>query len=133
VNRIVKIILYSLLSLITAGLLIILFSNNLQALGDMTAQSGAAVAHGDGQPTDLFGDSGVFTTTVNILLYVIGALSVIMIIVGGIRYAVSGGNSTAIGNAKNTVLYAVVGLLVAFLSYAAISFILSSLGNTSNI
>ena len=66
---------------------------------------------------------------VDTLLYVIGVLSVVMLIVGGIRYVVSNGNPTAVTNAKNTVLYAIVGLIIAMLAYAVINFILVSLGS----
>ncbi|HEU4830723.1 MAG TPA: hypothetical protein VFS65_00955, partial [Candidatus Saccharimonadales bacterium] len=67
------------------------------------------------------------------LLFIVGALSVIMLVIGGLRYVVSGGNSTAVTGAKNTILYAIVGLVVAFLAYAAINFILANLtgGGTS--
>lgn len=52
-----------------------------------------------------------------------------MLIVGGIRYVVSNGNPAAVTNAKNTVLYAIVGLIIAMLAYAVINFILVSLGS----
>ena len=92
---------------------------------------GMNAARGNGQPTELFGSGGVVKTVTNILLFFAGALSVIMLIVGGLRYTVSGGNSTAVTAAKNTVLYAIVGLVVAFLAYAAINFVLTSLAPSS--
>ena len=94
-------------------------------------QSGVDSAKGNGQPVQLFGVDGIFTTATNMLLFIIGALSVIMIIVGGIRYVVSGGNSSQVTAAKNTILYAIVGLVVAFLAYAAINFLLGSLTSNS--
>jgi hypothetical protein len=93
---------------------------------------GVHSARGDGQPRDLFGAGGVLTTITNILLFIVGALSVIMIIVGGLRYVLSAGNSTAVTAAKNTILYAVVGLVVAFLAFAAINFVISALAPGSN-
>jgi len=90
-------------------------------------QSGAEAARGNGQPTELFGDAGVITTITNTLLFIVGALAVIMIIFGGIRYATSGGNSSSVTAAKNTVLYAVVGLIIAFLAFAAVNWILGAL------
>ena len=92
---------------------------------------GMNAARGNGQPTELFGSGGVVRTVTNILLFFAGALSVIMLIVGGLRYTISGGNSTAVTAAKNTVLYAIVGLVVAFLAYAAINFVLTSLAPSS--
>ena len=47
------------------------------------------------------------------MLYAIGVLSVIMLIFGGLRYVISGGQKEAVTAAKNTILYAVVGLLIA--------------------
>lgn len=63
---------------------------------------------------------------VNILLFVLGAIAVVMIVIGGIRYATSGGDQSAITSAKNTILYAVVGLVVAILAYAIVNFVLDA-------
>jgi hypothetical protein len=87
---------------------------------------GAGCAQGKDQQADLFGDSGVFKTITNVLLFIIGAISVIMLIIGGIRYVVSGGDSGAVTSAKNTILYAVVGIVVAILAYALVNFVITS-------
>jgi hypothetical protein len=87
---------------------------------------GAGSAKGKDQQTDLFGEAGVFKTITNVLLFIIGAVSVIMLIIGGIRYVVSGGDSSAVQNAKNTILYAIVGVVVAILAYAAVNFVIGS-------
>ncbi len=81
-----------------------------------------------GLPTDIDGSKGVLVTVVNVLLFLIGALSVIMIIYGGIRYVTSGGDQGAVTSAKNTILYAVVGLIIAILAYAVVNFVLTSFG-----
>ena len=65
------------------------------------------------------------TNLVNSLLYVLGAVSVIVIIIAGIFYATSNGDAALITKAKNTLLYAVVGLLVAIMAYAIVSFVIS--------
>ncbi len=70
---------------------------------------------------------GIITQITNVMLFIAGALAVIMIIVGGLRYAISGGNSAAITAAKNTILYALVGLIIAFLAFAAVNFVLEAL------
>jgi hypothetical protein len=67
-------------------------------------------------------DSAV-KTAVNILSYVAGVASIIMIVIGGIKYAASGGDSNAISSAKNTLLYAVVGLVIALLAQALVRFV----------
>jgi cytochrome bd-type quinol oxidase subunit 2 len=68
--------------------------------------------------------STTITNVINILLFIIGAISVIMIIVGGIMYAVSAGDATQTGRAKNTILYAIIGLVVAFLAYAIVNWVI---------
>lgn len=93
---------------------------------------GVNAAKGDNQPTDLFGAGGVITTLTNTLLFIVGALAVVMIIVGGLRYVVSGGNATAVSAAKNTILYAIVGLIIAFLAFAAVNWVLGALAPGSN-
>lgn len=99
---------------------------------DKGLSDGATSAQGKDQQGDastLFGDGGqggIFRTITNVLLFLIGAISVIMLIVGGIRYVVSGGDSTAVQNAKNTILYAIVGVVVAILAYAVVNFVISS-------
>lgn len=50
-----------------------------------------------------------------------------MLIYGGIRYTVSGGNAEAVKNAKNTILYAIVGIVVAVLAFAAVNFVIGQL------
>ncbi len=96
------------------------------AAGDLSIQGGANSAKGSDQVTDLFGSAGIFSTITNTLLFILGAISVIMIIIGGLRYVISGGDSNAVSAAKNTILYAVVGIIVAILAYAVINFVINS-------
>lgn len=98
----------------------------LVGAADTPIEAGAESAKGTGQSTDLFGQAGVFQTITNVLLFILGAISVIMIIIGGIRYVLSGGNATAVTAAKNTILYAIVGVIVALLAYAIVNFVLTS-------
>lgn len=63
---------------------------------------------------------------VNVLLFLLGSIAVIMIIIGGIRYATSNGDAGSTKSAKDTILYAVIGLVVAILSYAIVNFILGA-------
>ncbi len=88
---------------------------------------GANAARGSGQPEYLFGNGGLVSTIVNFMLFAVGALSVVMIMFGGLRYVLSGGNSSAVAAAKNTILYAIIGLVVAFFAYAIVQFITSAL------
>jgi len=64
---------------------------------------------------------------VNILLFIIGTISVIMIIVGGLRYVLSGGDAGSIKAGKDTVIYAIIGLVVSIMAYAIVNFVIGSL------
>ncbi len=59
----------------------------------LTVQEGAEAARAEGMPAELVGPDGVFTRITSIALYVIGAISVIMLIWGGLRYIISGGDN----------------------------------------
>src|SRR3954470_23500632 len=67
--------------------------------------------------------NSIFAGLANTLIFLIGAISVIMIIVGGVTYVTSQGDSKKTENAKNTILYAVVGVVVAIASFAIVSFV----------
>lgn len=69
----------------------------------------------------------IIQTIVRILLFLIGAVSVIMIIIGGFRYVISQGDSGAVTSAKNTILYAVIGLIVAIFAWAIVDFVVDNL------
>ena len=96
-----------------------------------TVQSGVNAARGTDVPSTLLGDGGALTTIVNALLFIIGFLSVIMLIFGGLRYIISGGNAAAVTTAKNTILYAIVGLIIAIFAYAIVNFVIGSLTGTA--
>lgn len=67
----------------------------------------------------------IIKNVVNVLLYLLGATAVIIIIIAGIMYTTSGGNPTGVTRAKNMLLYAVVGLVVALLAYAIVNFVIA--------
>jgi hypothetical protein len=90
---------------------------------------GADCAKPTNAPSNLFGANSIFVTITNILLFIIGAIAVIMLIIGGVRYVVSAGDQNAVTSAKNTILYAIIGIVVAFLAYAAVNFVSSQLQN----
>jgi len=114
----------------TAGVLLtalfsIVIAPTAQAV-DLTIGGGADSAKGIDQAATLFGSTGIFTTLSNVMLFVVGAISVIMVIVGGLRYVVSGGNTGNVATAKNTILYAVVGLIISIMAYAIVNFVIGS-------
>ena len=110
------------LAIVAATGLVLSGSTSATALSGGVS-GGAASARGDDQPAVLFGDGGIFAQITNVMLFIIGAISVIMIIIGGLRYILSGGDSANVSAAKNTILYAIVGIIVALLAYAAVNFI----------
>lgn len=103
-----------------------LYLSTMQVSAVAGAQNGANSARGADQPVELFGTTGTFATITNVLLFIIGAIAVIMIVIGGMRYVLSGGDSNQITAAKNTILYAIVGIIVAILAYAVVNFVLES-------
>ena len=61
---------------------------------------------------------------VNILSILVGVVAVIMIIIGGLRYVTSGGKQESVTAAKNTILYSIIGLVIAALAQVIVRFVL---------
>lgn len=101
-----------------------------ETVSALTLQEGAEAARCDGCPANLFGDTGVFKKVTNTILYIVGIIAVVMLIIGGIKYVVSGGDSKKVTDAKNTVLYAIIGLVIAFLAFAIVNFVITALPNS---
>ena len=97
----------------------------------ITLREGAEAAKCDECPENLFGDAGIFKQITNVVLYIVGVIAVIMLIIGGIKYVISGGDAKKVTDAKNTVLYAIIGLIIAFLAYAIVNFVITSLPSSS--
>jgi cytochrome bd-type quinol oxidase subunit 2 len=66
----------------------------------------------------------LITRVVNLFSVVVGIVAVVMIIVGGFRYIISGGDSSNVTDAKNTILYAIVGLIIVAISQFLVRFVL---------
>ena len=71
--------------------------------------------------------SGFIKNIVNILLYVVGAVAVLMLVIGGLRYVLSGGDASQTKAAKDTILYSIIGIIVAFAAYAIVNFVLTNI------
>ena len=108
-----------------------LFSSRLLASAT-SVQEGANAARADGMPTELIGDNGVFSRLTNTILLIVGLISVIMLVYGGLRYILSGGDSKKVTDAKNTILYAIIGLIISLLAYAIVHFVLNSVVGVPN-
>ncbi len=73
------------------------------------------------------GDNGLIKTVVNVLLWAVGILSVIMIIFSGLRYITSAGDASKTKSAQSTLIYSVVGLIVAIMAYAIVNMVTNRL------
>ena len=73
------------------------------------------------------GDKGLIKTVVNVLLWAVGILSVIMIIFSGFRYITSAGDASKTKSARSTLIYSVVGLIVAIMAWAIVNMVIKRL------
>lgn len=72
----------------------------------------------------------ILTTIINLFSLLVGVVSVIMIIFGGFRYITSGGNDSSVASAKNTIIYAIIGLVIVALAQFIVRFVLSKVTGT---
>jgi hypothetical protein len=93
----------------------------------LDAAGGAASARPNDTPANLFGDGGIFGKIANVLIFLVGAIAVIVIIFGGLRYVISTGDAGRIKQAKDTILYGVIGVVIAILAYAIVNFVITNL------
>ena len=85
---------------------------------------GANLANSRGRSKQNLPD--IITTIINVMLFIAGALAVIMIIYGGIRYITAHGDEKQVKVAKDTIVYSVTGLIIAILAYALVTFIFNT-------
>ena len=116
------------LKMILAGLLIVPTISLAVApaanAADFTLRGGIDSAQGEGVDKVNSSPESLVKQFVNIFLFAVGALSVIMLIWGGIRYTTSAGDSNKVTSAKNTVLYAIVGLVVSILAWDIVNMVI---------
>ena len=109
-------------------------------LGAFSAQTAMAVTCPEGTPGASRGEASslaecslsdtndTFMNTlakiINVVLAVLGIVAVIMIIMGGVTYVTSNGDATKLAKAKNTIIYSVIGLVIALLAFAIVNFVL---------
>lgn len=97
---------------------------------------GAELEFGEGTDCDPEGSeeklNSLVTDIVNIFSVIVGIVAVIMIIVGGFKYITSGGDSGNVTGAKNTILYAIIGLVVVALAQFIVKFVLSKATDVAN-
>ncbi len=87
-------------------------------------------AAGTGDPTTSLGP--LARKIVNFFTIVVGAIAIIMVIYGGFRYITSGGDSGKVGSAKNTLIYAIVGLIIVALAQVLVHFVINTATDPNN-
>lgn len=120
-RRIKHLVLASLIALV--GLLAVMPAHTSYAV-DPAAEIKSGVNGAGGSGNNNFGK--MLKTIVNVLLFIVGSVAVIMIVVGGLRYTLSGGDQAQITSAKNTILYSIIGLVIAILSFAIVNWVLKA-------
>lgn len=122
----------------SAATLALLLVPVLVAVPAQAADINTCLSQGSGLNGDLSGDcqedplagsgtdniSDIMTLVVNVISIIVGFISVIMIIWGGMKYVTSGGESAKITGAKNTILYALIGLVIVALAQFIVRFVL---------
>lgn len=74
--------------------------------------------------------NSIIHDVINTISVIVGIVAVIMIIVGGFRYITSGGSDTGVTGAKNTILYAIIGLIIVALAQVLVRFVLAKVTNS---
>ena len=69
----------------------------------------------------------IVSRIINVVIGLVGLISVVMIIYGGIQYTLSAGDSGKVKKAKDTILYGIIGLIIALLAFAIVNFVIGSL------
>ena len=70
---------------------------------------------------------GTLQIVINVILGVLAFVTVVMIILGGVNYSTSQGDSGKVAKAKNTILYGIIGLVIALLAFAIVNFVLANI------
>lgn len=110
------------------GLSLLIMAPQVMVLADSKSviQGGVNDANGGAPPkgaTTPLNDT--IGSVINLLSVAVGIISVIMIIIGGFRYITSSGNPEGAKNAKNTILYAIIGLIIVALAQLIVRFVLN--------
>lgn len=98
-----------------------------QDIGSKACNIAGSGAIGCGE-TGLLDKGGFVTNAINTVILIIGVLSVLMVIIGGLRYVLSGGDSAGVKSAKDTILYALIGLAISLMAYGIVGFVITRVG-----
>lgn len=104
--------------------------NNCLASGSNLTLSSGADCGNSSTDTGATNINKIITQIVNIFSAVVGVVSVIMIIFGGFKYITSNGDSGNVSSAKNTIIYAVIGLVIVAMAQFIVQFVLNKIAPT---
>lgn len=86
--------------------------------------AGVALTGGDCSDGGGVSVESIIGTVINVISFIVGVIAVIMIIIGGLRYITSGGDSNNTKGAKDTILYAIIGLVVVAMAQIIVRFVI---------
>lgn len=97
--------------------------------GNRDASDSAACEDKDAgrQGNPLYGPDGVLTKIINLLSILVGIAAIIGVVIGGFRLVTSGSNPQEVTKAREIILYALIGVIVAALAQLIVQFFLSKL------
>ena len=99
-----------------------------QSVCDGFKKTGEGLSCEEGDDENSF--AGLARRIIDIFSIVVGSVSVIMIIIGGFRYVISGGDSNGVSGAKNTIMYAIIGLVIVLFAQVIVRFVISNTATT---
>jgi len=70
--------------------------------------------------------SGLIKTLIQLFATIIGVVAVIMIMVSGFKYITASGDSAKVTSAKNTIIYAIIGLIIAALAQVIVRYVIDT-------
>lgn len=97
------------------------------ACSGSAATQNSSVCNTDGSTNPVSGNDGIISKAINIFSFLTGAASVIMIIIGAIKYITAGGESSKVTSAKSTITYALIGVVVFLMSRAILTFVINKI------
>lgn len=118
------------LIILVATLVSIVLGGSSVSAFNPTQQSCAVIGGNCNELTSddgLSGDAPIVAEIFTVVLRILGGIAVIMLIVGGLRYITSQGDSSKMTQAKNTILYAVIGIVVALLGFGILEYVVNAL------
>ncbi|HEY1645191.1 MAG TPA: hypothetical protein VGF75_02280 [Candidatus Saccharimonadales bacterium] len=134
------IIVVATLTLATPMLVPLTANANCSGIGSAVATGASDTTNGQNGNGSMCGTgSGVTgtvetlaTKVVNLFSIVVGIIAVVMIIYAGFRYITSGGESGSVSSAKNTLLFAIIGIIIVVLAQLIVHFVLNSANGIAN-